>query len=223
MAMRAMLLLGAMCIVCCAVAPTAQTQYGPVRGVRGGTKGGVDIYRSIPYAAPPTGARRFRPPVSPSNWTTAKDVTKQPNQCPQAGLASDLTPLDTVGGDEDCLYLQVYSPSAGGTSPKPVMLWIHGGGFDMGNSWFFGTYDGTRLAQQHDVVVVSIKGVSHVLEASIARVGAWPSGCLGGRLGGWVAGWLLLGVAASQLHVARMGGPAAAVEGGGDRVEQAAF
>ena len=155
MALRALLWLGAVCVVCSAVAPMAQTQYGPVRGVRGGNKGGVDIYRSIPYAAPPTGSRRFRPPVPPGNWTTAKDVAKQPNQCPQAGLASDLTPLDTVGGDEDCLYLQVYSPSGGGTSPKPVMLWIHGGGFDSGNSWYFGMYDGTRLAEQYDVVVVS--------------------------------------------------------------------
>ena len=107
-----------------ATAPTVATQYGPVSGF---SEGSVDIFRSIPYASPPTGKRRFRPPVPPSNWTVTKDAAKQPNSCPQPGAAAAVVPVSSVTGNEDCLYLQVYSPSSGSASPKPVLLFVHGG------------------------------------------------------------------------------------------------
>lgn len=120
----------------------AQTESGVVRGT---LAGGLITFRGIPYAAPPSGARRFRPPEPAPPWTGVRDASRYGPICPQA---NDVTPQD-----EDCLSLNVWAHAEGG--PRPVLVWIHGGGFVEGSSaltW----YDGAALAREGDVIVVSL-------------------------------------------------------------------
>jgi para-nitrobenzyl esterase len=130
----------------------ARTKQGDVRGIE---RDGVWAYRGIPYAAPPTGALRFRPPAPPHDWNGLRDATRFGPMAPQG-----VGPLEAMLGatrfpqSEDCLSLNVATPSAddGG---RPVLVWIHGGGFQTGSGsipW----YHGTTLARRADVVVVSI-------------------------------------------------------------------
>ena len=130
----------------------ARTKQGDVRGVE---RDGVWAYRGIPYAASPTGALRFRPPAPPDAWSGLRDATRFGPMAPQG-----VGPLEAMLGatrfpqSEDCLSLNVATPAAddGG---RPVLVWIHGGGFQTGSGsipW----YHGTTLARRADVVVVSI-------------------------------------------------------------------
>jgi para-nitrobenzyl esterase len=121
-----------------------ETDHGPVRGT---DHGGYLSYQGIPYAAPPTGERRWQAPQPAQAWTDVRDATRPGNQCAQAKL--DGSP--GVQGSEDCLYLNVTRPATKGS--KPVMVWIHGGGFTNGSG---NDYDGSRLAVGGDVVVVTI-------------------------------------------------------------------
>jgi para-nitrobenzyl esterase len=132
--------------------PKVQTSLGPVEGLR---RDGADVFLGIPYALPPTGERRLAAPVAAAAWTEPLRATIPPSACPQlpspdpAGLASS---------NEDCLYLNVWrsTPASGVTSRgKPVMVWIHGGGFVEG----YGAakqYDATHLASSADSVVVTV-------------------------------------------------------------------
>ena len=114
-------------------------------------------FHAIPYASPPVGALRFKPPKKISeNWQdiyNASDPKKgNEKQCAQkgyAGLANDTK-------SEDCLYLWVYTPSmSNATSPLPVFVWIHGGAFEIG-SGKFSDYGPDRLLKGNDIVMVSI-------------------------------------------------------------------
>jgi para-nitrobenzyl esterase len=122
------------------------TDRGPVRGVSTPTE---KEYLGIPFAAPPVGNLRWRPPRTHARWTTPLDATHFANHCPQSG--------SFVGGsslDEDCLYLNVYTPNLGNgkghAKGLPVMFWIHGGALEAGQS---DDYDPTRLVQKGRVVV----------------------------------------------------------------------
>ena len=117
----------------------ARTKQGDVRGIE---RDGVWAYRGIPYAAPPTGALRFRPPAPPDAWNGLRDATRFGPMAPQG-----VGPLEAMLGatrfpqSEDCLSLNVATPSAddGG---RPVLVWIHGGGFQTGSGsipWYHGT------------------------------------------------------------------------------------
>ncbi len=118
---------------------------------------GVRVFRGIPYAEPPVGGRRFRPPVPVARWSGIRPATEfgpaapQPTGGPLDGLVPGMTP-SLIG--EDCLSLTVWGPVEPG-DPKPVLVWIHGGAFMIGSS-SLPTYDGARLASEHQVVVVSI-------------------------------------------------------------------
>ncbi len=113
----------------------------------------------MPYAAPPTGDLRFRPPHAPLAWSGTREATQFGPPAPQP-----MTPLQSlVGGepaawDEDCLYLNVFAPAdlgPDGSALLPVMVWVHGGAFIAGSGsarW----YDGGRFAAGGDVVVVTI-------------------------------------------------------------------
>ena len=121
---------------------------------------GSHVWLGIPYALPPVGERRWRAPEAPVAWGGTREALAFGNHCPQFASAfggvSDI-PAGAVSGSEDCLYLNVYAPrmerSAAARAKLPVMVWIHGGGNVIGSSNF---YDGGRLAQTHDVVVVTI-------------------------------------------------------------------
>lgn len=128
------------------------TGAGPVRGTHGGgPDGGFRLFQGIPYAAAPVGALRWQPPVAPVPWTTVRDATKPGLRCIQD------TRVDPDFGrptGEDCLNLNVWTPDAASpASPRPVLVWIHGGGFLNGSS---DIYNARRLAIRGNIVVVSI-------------------------------------------------------------------
>ncbi|XP_043585451.1 esterase FE4-like [Bombus pyrosoma] len=105
-------------------------------------------FRGIPFAAPPIGNLRFKDPQPPAPWTGIKDTSKDTKYtCPQL---EENPPFDVIG-NEDCLYLNVYTNSL--DQSKPVMFWIHGGAFIVGNSSFYESRPDYLLAK--DVVVVS--------------------------------------------------------------------
>ena len=129
--------------------PVMQTSYGPVTGE---TVDGVDIFRSVPFAAPPVGSLRFSSPQPPTPWTSPLDVRGLPRPCPQLKIDGNIF----VGG-EDCLYLSVFRPSGrpADAPPLPIMTWIFGGAYVLGDIWEFGWYDGAALARTQGVIVVA--------------------------------------------------------------------
>lgn len=109
-------------------------------------------FLGIPYAAPPTGANRWRAPQPVTPWTTPRDATTPAKVCPQIQVGG--TTIDKRS-DEDCLTLNVWIPDPPATGSLPVMVWIHGGAFVFGaGSEPF--YDGSTIATAGNVVVVTI-------------------------------------------------------------------
>lgn len=128
-------------------AETIVTKYGPVEGTASNHET-IEVFKGIPYAAPPVGALRWRPPQPPSNWSEVR-------MCDQFAPSSIQRKKRNEGKQsEDCLYLNVWTPRDRSIKNRPVMVWIHGGGFTQGAGHKEG-YNGTRLAQQ-GVVVVTI-------------------------------------------------------------------
>ena len=122
---------------------TVHTQSGPVRGT--GTD--VVVFKGIPYAAPPTGDRRWRPPEPPEKWTDVRNALEFGPQCPQPPRGSVSMP-----SSEDCLTLNVWSPAKSADERLPVMVWIHGGGYVVG-SGARPQFDGENLARRGVVIV----------------------------------------------------------------------
>jgi len=120
--------------------------------VQGKSVGAVNAYLGIPYAAPPIGKLRWKPPTPHANWNTIRKATTFGARCMQPPVYSDMVFRDP-GMSEDCLTLNVWAPSQGKTA-LPVMVWIHGGGFVAGAS-SEPRQDGSNLAKL-GVVVVSM-------------------------------------------------------------------
>lgn len=147
--------------------PTVRTSYGILRGVTGR---GCVVFRGVPYADPPV---RFKRPSPPQPWSGICDCTKYGKQAVQVILEERIRPkalgkavLRRVTGlwkgmpdplspyvSEDCLYLNITSPSLSGSAP--VLVWIHGGGFLFGAGSEV-IYRGTKLTKSQNVVVVTI-------------------------------------------------------------------
>jgi len=129
--------------------PIVITERGPVRGVVTHT---LRMFLGIPYAAPPIGSLRWRPPKAHVRWSAPLDATRFRNHCPQFASA-----LGVASISEDCLFLNVFTPKHERdderSSPFPVMVWIHGGALTVGES---DDYIPTKLAQQGKVIVVTI-------------------------------------------------------------------
>src|ERR1700733_10861026 len=123
----------------------AGTANGAVRGL---ADGAVDEFLGIPYAAPPVGPLRWQPPQPAARWSGVRDATQFAPHCPQ--LAG---PFGEASTSEDCLFLNVFTPSHRQPgSLDPVMVWIHGGALVSGES---NDYDPTQLVE-HGVTVVTI-------------------------------------------------------------------
>jgi len=125
---------------------TVRTASGLVSGV---DRDGARVYLGIPYAAPPVGELRWRPPQPPDAWNGVRRCAEYGPSCPQpVGLDASFFPIGKT--DEDCLSLNVWAPP--GADGLPVMVWIHGGGFANG-SGAVEVYDGGNLARLGVVVV----------------------------------------------------------------------
>jgi len=142
------------------------TRSGPVRGA---SADGVFAFKGIPYAAPPVGELRFAPPRPVAPWTapapaetfghTAMQMPSPSATNPTSELGKALQAVfpsrdDLANQSEDCLVLNVWSKTPG-KGKRPVMVWLHGGGFAYGSA-AWPMYDGSNLARDHDVVVVSV-------------------------------------------------------------------
>lgn len=129
------------------------TRYGKLEGVE---IAGLQVFKGIPFAAPPIGPLRWSPPDAPASWNGTRDATRFGKVSPQNPLLLRALAAMVIDDEqsEDCLYLNVWTPGADRTK-RPVMVWIHGGAFTIG-SGSQGIYDGSVLARRGDVVVVTI-------------------------------------------------------------------
>ena len=137
---------------------------GAVVAVEGGRLAGapsppgddVLVYRGVPFAAPPVGDLRWRPPQPAPAWDGVRDATEAGSACMQRAIPAEVGRFYNPGVDrmsEDCLYLNIWTAAAP-EDRAPVLVWIHGGGLAIGNGADI-TYDGTRLARR-GVVLVTI-------------------------------------------------------------------
>lgn len=127
----------------------ASTTCGEVRGVR---RDGVLRFLGVPYGEAPIGPLRFAPPIRRLPWSGVLDATSHGPRPPQPDMATPLGSIDVPGEmDEDCLRLNIDTPSLDGA--RPVMVWFHGGGLAFGSA---NEYDGSHLAARGDVVVVAV-------------------------------------------------------------------
>jgi para-nitrobenzyl esterase len=138
------------CLLAQAVKP-APTQSGLVQG---SMENGVTVYKGIPFAAPPLGDLRWRAPQPAAAWTAVRSAEKFAPACMQVSVVSKEMGMEAVPTDEDCLYLNVWTPAKLANEKLPVMVWIYGGGFTIGGT-SFSAYDGANLAKK-GVVLVSI-------------------------------------------------------------------
>ena len=139
-----------------AAASTVQTKSGPVAGY---VDDGVFIYKGIPYAK----AERFMQAEDPDPWTEVRASRAYGPTCPQGartGWYDDNQAFamhwDDGFPDEDCLRVNVWTAGIKDGAKRPVMVWLHGGGFSAGSGQELISYDGTNLARDHGVVVVSL-------------------------------------------------------------------
>jgi carboxylesterase type B len=130
--------------------PVVRTGNGAVRGA---VVDGIHVFRGIPYAAPPFGPNRLRPPADPDPWIGVRDALTDGAVAPQpSSIGSDaqgFLPADRARPGEDCLNLTIWTPDVG-TARLPVLVWITGGAFEVGSAAW---YDGSRFARDGLVCV----------------------------------------------------------------------
>jgi len=137
--------------------PIANTIYGPVRGIQ---EDGVLVFKGIRYGADTAGTR-FAPPAPPEPWTEVQEAVAYGNSARQAtnrgsiGLFASWISDPRPALSEDCLFLNIWTPALADQAKRPVLVWFHGGGFSSG-SGSSNAYDGSRLVQRGDVVVVTV-------------------------------------------------------------------
>ncbi len=133
--------------------PVVNTTAGKIRGV---VQDKVNAFRGISYGASTAGDRRFMPPAKPEPWTGVKDSADWGLEAPQGPHTEIPEVAGTIpkqGHSEDCLHLNVWTNGLSGK--RPVMVWLHGGGFTSG-SGSYTMYDGANMARKHDVVTLTL-------------------------------------------------------------------
>jgi para-nitrobenzyl esterase len=150
-----------------------ETASGKIRGI---TDRGIHCFRAVPYGATTAGSNRLLPPQPPKPWAGVRDALKNGPSAPQTaadgtvptppgartlphGGFPALFPPQEAGESEDCLHLNIWTPGLEGK--RPVMVWLHGGGFFSG-SGTVPLYDGGNLARRGDVVIVNVTHRLHV-------------------------------------------------------------
>jgi len=128
------------------------TKAGTVEGMAS-PDGKIQVFKGIPYAAPPVGNLRWREPQPVEHWDGVRKATEFGARCMQGRIFDDMVFRDS-GPSEDCLYLNVWTPEAAAKAKLPVMVWIYGGGFQ-GGATSEPRQEGEKLAHQ-GVVVVSM-------------------------------------------------------------------
>ncbi len=126
-----------------------RTDAGLIQGLE---EAGLQVFKGVPFAAPPVGPLRWRPPERMQAWPGVRRADRFPPECPQVGAYPDDAPPEPMS--EDCLYLNIWTPPAAANARFPVMVWIYGGGL-MNGSASTPLYAGDRLARRGVVVVTA--------------------------------------------------------------------
>ncbi|HJX12052.1 MAG TPA: carboxylesterase family protein [Dehalococcoidales bacterium] len=129
--------------------PVIRTASGLLRGLQ---EAGIFKFLGVPYGAPPVGERRWRPPQPVEPWPGIRPADSFGPAAPQINLSGRSELDGGLAESEDCLYLNVWTPSLSRREKLPVMVWIHGGGY-MNGSGALGKYDGAALAEKGTVLV----------------------------------------------------------------------
>ena len=137
-----------------ATAQTLKIDGGLIEGELLESASGLRVYRGIPYAKPPVGDLRWRAPEAVMPWQDVKTTTTFSAACPQPDTLAKMMGEQLPKMNEDCLYLNIWTQAKSAQDKKPVMVWIHGGGLNLGWGHQRG-YDGSNLAKK-DVILVSI-------------------------------------------------------------------
>lgn len=124
------------------------TNSGTVHGM---AAEGVEKFLGVPYAAPPLGELRWKPPVPAPRWAGVREATKLGSQCIQPVMWGARS--QTIAGSEDCLYLNIYRPAQPASSPLPVLIFIHGGSNQKGSG---NDYDPSEMVRKTGNLVVTI-------------------------------------------------------------------
>ena len=156
--------------------PVVRVETGRVQGTM---NHGVQAFLGLPYARPPIGDLRWRPPQPPAPWDKLRTATAFARACPQRGVSMPGEP--TPRASEDCLYLNVWTPVRATHKPLPVIVWIHGGGWTNGAT-SLPLYAGDALAAR-GVVVVSVAyrlgALGFLAHPELSREGGGSSGDYG--------------------------------------------
>lgn len=158
--MRCLFTIASLLFFSTAFTQIVSTQFGQIQGQMNGT---VYEFKGIPFAKPPVDTLRWQAPQNPNNWTGILNTTEYAPACPQKTFTQLSSPNDTsiaITGNEDCLYLNVWTPQLG-IGNLPVLVFIHGGGNQQGSAGEIsaGTsiYHGKNMAERGNAVIVTIQ------------------------------------------------------------------